>query len=112
MDRRGFFGAVGGGAIGIALVKLGWKKPPRRSEEYVVPSECSQLVVTADLDNGQKFTWVIRDPHKGTIPGPVMQERGTIKDISFYAYPRDYLGKIAMTPYIFSPGDTISLTLT
>lgn len=110
MNRRGFFGVVGGGVVGVALVKLGWKKPPLPPGE-VRPSDCSQLVVRADLDTGQTFTWVIKNPHKGTIPGPIMQERGVIRDISFYAYPKEYLGKIAMSQRVFNPGDTISLVL-
>jgi hypothetical protein len=69
------------------------------------------LVVTADLDNGQTFTWVIQNPHKGTIPGPIMLERGVIKDLSFYGYPKEYLGKIALSRRVFNPGDTISLEL-
>jgi hypothetical protein len=111
MNRRGFFGVVGGGALGIALVKLGWKKPLLAPGE-IRPSDCSQLVVTADLDNGQTFTWVIKNPTKGTIPGPIMKERGVIKDLSFYAYPKEYLWKMALSQRVFKPGDTISLTLT
>ena len=112
MNRRGFFGTVGGGAIGIALAKLGWKKPPSHQ-----PSEdVGRLVVTAffsepELPYGGSCTWVISDPKPGILRGPKMKFCGTVTKLSVYAEKHDYTGQVDVYR-VFNPGDTLDLVMT
>lgn len=111
MNRREFFKASGGAVIAASLLDFGAKQTPQATTSEIRPSDCSQLVVTAQMDDGTTYTWVIDHPQKGMIPGPMMTKSGTITDLSFYGYPHEYLGKIALGPRYVNAGDTISLEL-
>lgn len=115
MDRRDFFKAAGGSVVVATLLDFAPKPDPESAPvstpTEIRPSDCEQLVVTATLDDGTTFTWVIVNPEKGIIPGPIMPRAGTIISLDFYSVPHEYLGRVELSHRAFNVGDTISLDL-
>jgi hypothetical protein len=110
MNRRSFFGTVGGGAVAAAFARV-W--PFSRRGQDVPDAPHTELWVQALLDDGSTLNWVIRDPQPNqTFPGPYIYQEGVIESITVTGYPSALdRWSVEITPVYVYPGDTIGLQL-